>query len=64
MYYEITCLATEKINDLQDEFWNAESEIEMVARDEILASLGFKLQLWKSLLPLETGSFFTHHCNG
>lgn len=37
--YSITCAATELINDLQDDFDDADSEIETVARDEI--SLAF-----------------------
>ena len=38
--YVITHAATEKINDLQGDFENAESEIETVARDSIAVSFG------------------------
>lgn len=37
---EITCRATEAINDLQDEFYDNDSEIETVARDDIAVSFG------------------------
>ena len=36
--YEITCRATERINDLQKEFEENESEIETAARDDIADS--------------------------
>ena len=39
--YAITCRATEKINDLQDEFEENESEIETVARDDIAITFGY-----------------------
>ena len=39
--YVITCRATEKINDLQDEFYEHESEIETVARDDIAVTFGY-----------------------
>lgn len=39
--YVITCRATEKINDLQDEFEENESEIETVARDDIATTLEY-----------------------
>ncbi len=39
--YEITCRATEKINDLQEEFEENESEIETVARDDISMSFAY-----------------------
>jgi hypothetical protein len=38
--YAITHAATERINDLQDDFEEAESEIETVARDSIAVSFG------------------------
>ena len=38
--YSITCDATELINDLQEEFYEADSEIETVARDEIALAFG------------------------
>lgn len=38
--YVITHAATEKINDLQEVFEDAESEIETVARDSIAVSFG------------------------
>ena len=38
--YTITHAATERINDLQDDFEEAESEIETVARDSIAVSFG------------------------
>ena len=38
--YVITHAATEKINDLQEAFEEAESEIETVARDSIAVSFG------------------------
>lgn len=33
--YELTHAATEEFNELQEEFWDADSEIETVARDVI-----------------------------
>lgn len=39
--YAITCRATEKINDLQEEFEANESEIETVARDDIAVTFGY-----------------------
>ena len=39
--YAITCRATEKINDLQEEFEENESEIETVARDDIAMTFGY-----------------------
>jgi hypothetical protein len=38
--YLITHAGTEKINDLQDDFEEAESDIETVARDSIAVSFG------------------------
>ena len=38
--YSITCEATERINDLQEEFYANESEIETAARDDIAVSFG------------------------
>lgn len=38
--YEITCRATERINDLQEAFEAHDSEIETVARDDIASSFG------------------------
>lgn len=39
--YAITCRATEKINDLQEEFEENESEIETAARDDIATTFGY-----------------------
>lgn len=39
--YEITCRATERINDLQEAFEENESEIETVARDDIAVTFGY-----------------------
>lgn len=39
--YVITCRATDKINELQDEFNDNDSEIETVAREDISVSFGF-----------------------
>jgi len=39
--YVITCRATEKINDLQDEFYENESEIETAARDDIAVTFAY-----------------------
>jgi hypothetical protein len=39
--YAITCRATEKINDLQREFEENQSEIETVARDDIAVTFGY-----------------------
>ncbi|MBW3597634.1 MAG: hypothetical protein KY475_10200 [Planctomycetes bacterium] len=39
--YEITCRATERINDLQEEFEDNDSEIETAARDDIAVSFGY-----------------------
>lgn len=39
--YVITCRATDRINDLQDEFEDNESEIETVARDDIAVTFGY-----------------------
>ena len=39
--YAITCRATDKINDLQEEFEENESEIETVARDYIAVTFGY-----------------------
>jgi hypothetical protein len=39
--YEITCAATERINDLQEEFEENDSEIETAARDDIAVSFGY-----------------------
>lgn len=39
--YAITCRATEKINNLQDEFFENGSEIETVARDDIAVTFGY-----------------------
>jgi hypothetical protein len=39
--YAITCRATEKINDLQEEFEENESEIETAARDDIAVTFGY-----------------------
>lgn len=39
--YDITCRATERINDLQDEFEENNSEIETVARDDIGGSFSY-----------------------
>jgi hypothetical protein len=39
--YQITCRATERINDLQEEFEDNDSEIETVARDDIAVSFGY-----------------------
>jgi len=39
--YAITCRVTEKINELQDEFEDNESEIETAARDDIAMSFGY-----------------------
>jgi len=39
--YAITCRATEKINDLQDEFEENDSEIETAARDDIAMAFGY-----------------------
>ena len=38
--YTITCRATDKINNLQQDFEEHESEIETVARDDIAVSFG------------------------
>ncbi|MBU2708351.1 hypothetical protein KCM76_20330 [Zooshikella marina] len=39
--YTITCQATELINDLQGEFEESDSEIETVARDDIVSSFEY-----------------------
>jgi hypothetical protein len=39
--YAITCRATEKINDLQGEFEENDSEIETAARDDIAVTFGY-----------------------
>jgi hypothetical protein len=39
--YAITCRATEKINDLQEDFEENDSEIETVARDDIAVTFGY-----------------------
>ena len=39
--YVITCRATDKINDLQEAFYEKESEIETVARDDIAVTFGY-----------------------
>ena len=39
--YEITCRATEKINELQEEFYENDSEIETAARDDIALTFGY-----------------------
>lgn len=39
--YVITCRATDKINDLQEDFFENESEIETVARDDIAVTFGY-----------------------
>jgi hypothetical protein len=39
--YRITCRATERINDLQQEFEENNSEIETAARDDIAVSFGY-----------------------
>lgn len=39
--YAITCRATEKINDLQEEFEETESEIETAAREDIAMTFGY-----------------------
>lgn len=44
--YAITCRATEKINDLQEEFYENESEIETVARDDIAETFGYVAQTY------------------
>ena len=44
--YAITCRATEKINDLQEEFEENDSEIETVARDDIGTTFGYVAKVY------------------
>lgn len=44
--YEITCRATERINDLQEEFEENDSEIETVARDDISMSFAYIAEVY------------------
>jgi hypothetical protein len=51
--YKLTHAATEEFNDLQEEFWQQESEIETVARDCIAVDFEFVAQTYGYDLDIE-----------